>query len=302
VKFQVGNISSLKVETRIFASNSFLTVPIMEDGCLGLREGLQRFLGLEGEQLDGFVAQLEENDTFQRRNDLSSLLPDTPAVRRFIDAHCGRKKGAQGSKGAKNEEKYFKPPSPLSSGSSSKKKTLLTAEEKRLRESARRNRKIITGNEEGAAQMTVQNCLTCGMIYHSEKYRNLSRCEFCEDSLGKCQLKRVKEWQEEQDAALARAVAHRDKLLDFDVSSAAGTQVFDDQGDYFEMSADSLWVSDEERTVLQKKIEKERKEAEESSRKVHLSIDLAGRRVVEDRNLDGIANDVYSRLKKLSGT
>lgn len=44
--------------------------------------------------------------------------------------------------------------------------------------------RVPTGNDPGPPP-TVQNCLGCGKIYHSEHYAKLSRCEFCNDPIGK---------------------------------------------------------------------------------------------------------------------
>ena len=59
------------------------------------------------------------------------------------------------------------------------------------------------------------------------------------------------------------------------------THVHDDQADYFETSSD-VWLTNEERAELdRRRLEKERLE-EERRRKVVVSVDLVGRRVVMD--------------------
>ncbi len=68
---------------------------------------------------------------------------------------------------------------------------------------------------------------------------------------------------EEIDAAAARARAAKDKLLEFDRTSAARTQVIDDQSDWYDASATSLmWLSTKEREEREKAQQRKRLQIE----------------------------------------
>ena len=133
-------------------------------------------------------------------------------------------------------------------------------------------------------------------------YGKLSRCEFCDEPLGKAQIKKAKAQSSlEADAAMARALEHRDKLLHFDETSAQRTKVFDDQSDYYEMDVDaidSIWSSEAEKLDASERFELLKQKQDEQSKKRYITFDIAGRKIVEDQALSGTAaGDVYDRLK-----
>jgi len=72
------------------------------------------------------------------------------------------------------------------------------------------------------------------------------------------------------------ALAHRNKLLTYDQTSARRTKVIDDEGEYF--SSGSVWLNKEEREKLVAKEEAEREErhSSRSQRKLQVSLDFAG--------------------------
>lgn len=101
-----------------------------------------------------------------------------------------------------------------------------------------------------------------------------------------------------QDPASADAVALKDKLIGFDRAHAAQTMVYDDQADWYETD---VWSSETER----KAAEEEKAEDDEANerRSVMVTIDLAGRRVVQDsamgnHTLAGPAAATFSGLRK----
>jgi hypothetical protein len=166
---------------------------------------------------------------------------------------------------------------------------------------------LITGNEAGIAGVAMQNCLDCGFIYRADKYAALSRCEQCNEPVGRAQLKKARELQGRQPqeaeareaAALAAALAHRDKLLDFDASSAQRTVVYDDQADYFALdpsAAESRWASPAEREAAKADLARRTRELEDEASKRYVTIDLGRRPVVNDAALEGAAGDVYARI------
>lgn len=78
------------------------------------------------------------------------------------------------------------------------------------------------------------------------------------------------------------AYEQKDKLLVFDKENAKRTQVRDSQADYY---SSHMWLSEEEKKTM---MEKEKKRKEMKSRihekKLHISFDIAGRRVIEYSN------------------
>uniref|UniRef100_A0A8C6RNE5 Thyroid hormone receptor interactor 4 n=1 Tax=Nannospalax galili TaxID=1026970 RepID=A0A8C6RNE5_NANGA len=112
-------------------------------------------------------------------------------------------------------------------------------------------------------------------------------------------------------SGLEKAIKHKDKLLEFDRTSIRRTQVIDDESDYF-ASDSNQWLSKVERETLQKREEelRELRHASRLSKKV--TIDFAGRKILEDQNplaeyhsrldetIQAIANGTLNQpLKKL---
>ncbi|XP_063268533.1 activating signal cointegrator 1 isoform X1 [Prinia subflava] len=84
-------------------------------------------------------------------------------------------------------------------------------------------------------------------------------------------------------SGLEKAVKHKDKLLEFDRTSVRRTQVIDDESDYFSTDSNQ-WLSKQEREALQKR-EQELRELRHASRLAKkITIDFAGRRVLEEDN------------------
>ncbi|XP_050540556.1 activating signal cointegrator 1 isoform X3 [Daktulosphaira vitifoliae] len=80
------------------------------------------------------------------------------------------------------------------------------------------------------------------------------------------------------------AFEHRNKLLEFDRTSAKRTNVIDDQMDYY--SVNSGWLSSEQKDQLKKK-EIQRQEKKHGSRRTKkITIDFAGRQVYEKKESD----------------
>ncbi|XP_052568652.1 activating signal cointegrator 1 isoform X2 [Peromyscus californicus insignis] len=84
-------------------------------------------------------------------------------------------------------------------------------------------------------------------------------------------------------SGLEKAIKHKEKLLEFDRTSIRRTQVIDDESDYF-ASDSNQWLSKVERETLQKREEelRELRHASRLSKKV--TIDFAGRKILEDEN------------------
>ncbi|KAM7405831.1 hypothetical protein PAMP_000251 [Pampus punctatissimus] len=93
-------------------------------------------------------------------------------------------------------------------------------------------------------------------------------------------------------AGLEKAVQHKEKLLEFDRNSVRRTQVLDDESDYF-ASESNQWLSPGERDKIKKK-EEELRELRHASRKDRkITLDFAGRRVIDEGNE---LNEYYNKL------
>nr|XP_019604254.1 PREDICTED: activating signal cointegrator 1 isoform X1 [Rhinolophus sinicus] len=84
-------------------------------------------------------------------------------------------------------------------------------------------------------------------------------------------------------SGLEKAIKHKDKLLEFDRTSIRRTQVIDDESDYF-ASDSNQWLSKIERETLQKREEELREFRHASRLTKKITIDFAGRKIVEDEN------------------
>lgn len=169
----------------------------------------------------------------------------------------------------------------------------------------------------------VNNCLSCGRIVCEQE--GSGPCLFCgnlvctreeqeilqRDSnksqklrkklMGDAAERELLPHQEaKMKAGLEKAVQHKEKLLEYDRNSVRRTQVLDDESDYF--AADSnQWLSPGEREKLKKK-EEELRELRHASRKDRkITLDFAGRRVVDEgSNLDHYYNKLDETLKAMN--
>lgn len=92
---------------------------------------------------------------------------------------------------------------------------------------------------------------------------------------------------------LEKAIAHKDKLLDYDRTSAKRTQVIDDESDYF--NTNSKWLNQEQRSKLEKKQEEIREKRFGSKIGKTFTLDFAGRKVIDEQktiDLKDYANQI----------
>jgi hypothetical protein len=78
---------------------------------------------------------------------------------------------------------------------------------------------------------------------------------------------------------IAQAVAFKDKLIEFDRTSAQRTQVIDDAADYFD--SNNKWLSKQQRTKLQKL--QNQLDEKKKTKNQKITIDFAGRKVYNDQ-------------------
>eukprot|EP00047_Mylnosiga_fluctuans_P006756 m.248950 g.248950 ORF g.248950 m.248950 type:complete len:539 (-) comp15897_c0_seq1:183-1799(-) len=76
--------------------------------------------------------------------------------------------------------------------------------------------------------------------------------------------------------ALAKAEAQRDRLVEFDRTSARRTRVIDDESDYF-ASDTNRWLSDEDRKMIQAREQQHRQQIEDAHRRRVYTFDLANK-------------------------
>jgi hypothetical protein len=77
------------------------------------------------------------------------------------------------------------------------------------------------------------NCTNCGLII----YQHVASCSFCRQTLQWDKAAKAPEGTLKEEPVSEReqaAIAHKQRLLEYDRSSAQRTYVFDDQADYFE--------------------------------------------------------------------
>uniref|UniRef100_A0AAR2LE46 Activating signal cointegrator 1 n=2 Tax=Pygocentrus nattereri TaxID=42514 RepID=A0AAR2LE46_PYGNA len=101
-------------------------------------------------------------------------------------------------------------------------------------------------------------------------------------------------------AGLDKAIQHKDKLLEFDKNSVRRTQVLDDESDYFATDSNQ-WLSPAEREVLRKKEEALRELRHASRKDRKITLDFAGRRVLEEgENLTQYYNKFDETVKAIN--
>ncbi|XP_041849448.1 activating signal cointegrator 1 [Melanotaenia boesemani] len=161
----------------------------------------------------------------------------------------------------------------------------------------------------------INNCISCGRIVCEQE--GSGPCLFCgslvctkeeqeilqRDSnksqrlrkklMGDCGDREILPHQEaKMKAGLEKAVQHKDKLLEYDRNSVRRTQVLDDESDYFATESNQ-WLSPSEREKLRKK-EEELRELRHASRKDRkITLDFAGRQVLDAGNN---LNEYYDKL------
>jgi len=142
----------------------------------------------------------------------------------------------------------------------------------------------------------INNCLNCGRIVC--KQEGSGPCVVCNELVCSNEEKLLLNFNNNKSKQLYnqlieqtvkanaddQALEHRNKLLEYDRTSAKRTTVIDDQMDYY--SVNSGWLSSKQREQFQKK-EDERQEKKHSLRKTKkITIDFAGRQVYEAEESD----------------
>lgn len=118
-------------------------------------------------------------------------------------------------------------------------------------------------------------CFTCNnLVCTNEEMEILSH-----DSKKSHQL-RNKLMNPAADENLAKAIEHKNRLLEYNRTSERRTRVIDDNSDYY--SSDNKWLTAEQRELIRKKEEELRAEQHASRRQQKVTLDFAGRQVVKE--------------------
>lgn len=120
-------------------------------------------------------------------------------------------------------------------------------------------------------------CFTCNnLVCTNEEMEILSH-----DSKKSHQL-RSKLMSPTVDENLAKAIEHKNRLLEYNRTSERRTRVIDDNSDYY--SSDNKWLTTEQRELIRKKEEELRAEQHASRRQQKVTLDFAGRQVVKEES------------------
>ena len=104
--------------------------------------------------------------------------------------------------------------------------------------------------------------------------------------------------------AANRALAFKERLLDYDRSSAKRTTVIDDQVDYFASAASDAWLSAEEKAEQRRRLEQREDEKRRARSELRVTLDFDAGKVTRDvsdaarvHTLDvvGISQDIMAR-------
>lgn len=167
---------------------------------------------------------------------------------------------------------------------------------------------MLRGRHECNCQATkhklVANCLECGRIVCEQE--GFGPCFFCGNFVLSAEQKKnpslifkegdtvSKTFTTLDKSELESAIKQRNKLLEYDQTSEKRTKVIDDESDYY--SSNSVWLSQKERQK-RAELEEEIISKKQSSRfNKKITLDFAGRQVVED---SGDVDDIEEMTKRL---
>ena len=164
----------------------------------------------------------------------------------------------------------------------------------------------------GQKHAIVNNCIKCGRIVCEQE--GSGPCYFCgslvctkeeQEILARNSKKSMKLYEKlvtqkiaqdgpdsqgkgaDPSKGLQKALAHKERLLEYDRSSVRRTKVIDDESDYFTTDGNQ-WLSKKEREALKEKEEMLRQKRHGSRRGVKVTIDFAGRKVVSESDGDSM--------------
>jgi len=141
----------------------------------------------------------------------------------------------------------------------------------------------------------VSNCLGCGRVVCTQE--GSGPCLFCatlvctkeeqavldrKSKKSEQLLKRLGgDGRDEYQASHQKALANKERLLEYDANSEKRTRIIDDESDYFAVDTNK-WLTPQQREALQKKKEELHAEKHKSRLDRRITFDFAGRKVVEE--------------------
>ncbi|KAI9556441.1 hypothetical protein GHT06_016229 [Daphnia sinensis] len=146
----------------------------------------------------------------------------------------------------------------------------------------------------------IRNCLECGRVICSQE--GPGPCIFCTENMSSIEKETLSQTNKPApqrtkqsgrgfldgtaplpDKAFTTAMAHKEKLLEFDRTSEHRTRVIDDESDYFNADGNK-WLNPKQRDALRAK-ERELRESRHGSRRgMKVTLDFAGRQVIEEQS------------------
>jgi len=125
-------------------------------------------------------------------------------------------------------------------------------------------------------------CMTCGneIFDKKEQARINQKLKEQLQSLGSEQLNEIQKLLQKEEQEKKKAEEFKNKLLDYDRTSARRTKVIDDETDYYS-SETNTWLSAKERDRLKSKEQELQQIREEKAKEVRITLDIAGRKVIE---------------------
>ncbi|CAB4033607.1 Hypothetical predicted protein, partial [Paramuricea clavata] len=100
---------------------------------------------------------------------------------------------------------------------------------------------------------------------------------------------------EDEELKSRKATELKDRLLEYDRTSVRRTKVIDDESDYF--ATDSKWLSKKERKILKDKESKLQQLKHASRRDKKVTLDFAGRKVIEEQATEKM-NEIYKSAEE----
>ena len=160
----------------------------------------------------------------------------------------------------------------------------------------------------------VANCLSCGRIVCSQEGEG--PCLYCgvivtrdKEVRYQALLEKVRvNSQGQGNLVVENAMKEKERLVEYDRSSAKQTAIIDDQSDFFEIDA-NIWLSAEEKAFLKQREEEIEEQKRDEAKKVYITFDLLGRKIVSaeekegDSGIDGVggANPVQQAQQARRG-
>lgn len=143
--------------------------------------------------------------------------------------------------------------------------------------------------QEELFEKKVCNCLSCGRIFDLRKAATLPHVAAFIASGGVCSCGTMVNTRKQRpmlaladtdEEKMRRAIAFKDRLLEYDRTSAKRTAVVDDQGFMPEVDGNT-WLTEEEKTAIKERLRLEEAAREAKKKSTRITIDLLGRRVIE---------------------